>query len=353
MFKDESNLISLLPIYNSPSSLLIYDRLPCSEQITVKRTIEQARQELNRTIWTEGLYVKKNDLTKIKRYNNSDGSYKNDFEEQQFLRWVKTIEENTAICCDMEFKNLGKGVFVPYGKKLPQGTFIPSSGIIKLDPNEEELATKVHCSALQDLNTPKKTIYGFIDPAQIGGILDLINHAPDKNELINFNFRNPSIKKRVSTSNLHSTIKFYNGYAIMGLEAIEDIDGGELGQQLLWSYARSYEYLNQNTSKLGHSALYLFDNAYQGKIIDPHHYSLKTIDIFIDKGKLMPQKIASLTRWEIMEDSSDSEFLILEHRNAKNPNEPDQFYIERSFLQSHLRKNPMACRIILDVTTMK
>jgi hypothetical protein len=193
-------------------------------------------------------------------------------------------------------KSLGKGVFVPYGKKLPQGTFIPSSGIIKLDPSEEELATKVHCSALQDLKTPKKTIYGIIDPAQIGGILDLINHAPDKNELMNFNFRNPSIKKRVSTSNLHSTIKFYNGYAIMGLEALEDIDGGELGQQLLWSYARTCEYLNQNNSKLEHSALYLFDNVYQGKIIDPHHYSLRTIDIFIDKGKLMVQKIASLTR---------------------------------------------------------
>jgi hypothetical protein len=42
MSKDESNLISLLPIYKSPSSLLISDRLPCYEQIKVKRTTEQA-----------------------------------------------------------------------------------------------------------------------------------------------------------------------------------------------------------------------------------------------------------------------------------------------------------------------
>lgn len=316
----------------------------------VERTLDHVILELNRTVWTEGLYVNKNDLTKIKRYHNSDGSYKNDFDEQQFLRWVKIIEKNTAICT-MENKDLGKGVFVPNGKKLPQGTFIPSSGIIKLDPTEEELATKVHCSALQDLNTPQKTIYGFIDPAQIGGILDIINHAPDKNEIANFNFYNPSIKERVSTSNLCSTIKFYNGYAIMGLEALEDIDGGEMGQQLLWSYARSYEYLYQNTSKLGHPALYLFDNrnGYQGKIIDPHHYSLKTINIFIDKGELMVQKIASLTRWEIMEDPTDSEFLVLMHPNAENPDETEQLYIERRFLQSHLQKNPMAYRIILDV----
>jgi hypothetical protein len=54
-----------------------------------------------------------------------------------------------------------------------------------------------------------------------------------------------------------------------------------------------------------------------------------------------------------MEGSSDSEFLELMDPNARNPDEPEQFYIERSFLQSHLRKNPMACRIILDVKTMR
>jgi hypothetical protein len=63
----------------------------------------------------------------------------------------------------------------------------------------------------------------------------------------------------------------------------------------------------------------------------------------------MVQKVASLTRWEIMEDPTDSEFLILVNPNTKNPDETEQFYIERSFLQSHLQKNPMAYRIILDV----
>ena len=305
---------------------------------------------MNRAVWTEGLYVNKDDLNTVVRYHNSDGSYKNDFDEGQFLRWINAIEKNTAIY-DMENKGLGKGVFVPYGKKLPQGTFIPSSGIIKLNPTKEELATKVHCSALQDLHTLTKKIYGLIDPAYFGGILDLINHAPDKNELVNFNFHNPSIKDRVSVSNLQSTIKFYNGYAIMGLEALEDIDGGELGQQLLWSYAQSYEYLKKGTSKLQPS-LYLFDNrnGYQGKIIDSRYYSLRIITIFIDKGELMVQKIASLTRWEIMEDTSDSGFLVLEYPNTENPDETKQFFIERRFIQSYLQKNPLACRIILDVS---
>lgn len=310
----------------------------------------QVTAVLNRTVWTEGLYVNKSDLNNIKRYVNADGSYKNDFDEKVFLEWVNTIEKNTAIC-DMENKNLGKGVFVPYGKKLPRGTFIPSSGIIKLDPTKEELATKVHCSALQDLNTREKTIYGFIDPAQAGGILDLINHAPEKNELVNFNFHNPAIKKRVSISNLHSTIKFYNGYAIMGVEALEDINGGEQGQQLLWSYASSSEYLNQDISKSGHPTLYLFDNrnGYQGKIIAPHYYSLRAISIFIDKGELMLQKVASLTHWEIMEDSSDSEYLILVYPNSENSDETKQLFIEKRLLQSYLQNNPVADRIILDV----
>lgn len=298
----------------------------------------------------EGLYVNKIDLDKVKRYKSRDGHYKNDFDARQFLEWVKSIEENTALC-GMGKKEIGKGVFVPYGKKLPKGTFIPSSGIIKLDPTEEELATKIHCSALQDLNTRTKTIYGFIDPAQKGGILDLINHAPDKNEIAHFDFQNPIIKERVATSNLKSTIKFYNGYAIMGLEVFEEIDGGEHGQQLLWSYARSCEYLENNTSKLERPILFLFDNRndHNGKTIDPRYYALRKINIFIDNGELMIQKIASLTRWEIMEDSPDSGFIILMDYNATNQDESMQRLIEKKFLQAYLQKNPIADRIILDI----
>jgi len=344
---DEKNIISLLPLYNSPATLLVSG----FENGVTSKPIKQILGELNRQLWIEGLYVNEEELHKVKRYKNLDGNYKNDFDAKQFLEWVKSIEKNTALG-DMENKEIGKGVFVPYGKKLPKGTFIPSSGIIKLDPTEEELATKVHCSALQDLNTHTKTIYGFIDPAQKGGILDLINHAPDKNELAYFDFQNTTIKERVATSNLKSTIKFYNGYAIMGLEAFEDIDGGEHGQQLLWSYARSSEYLENNMPKSTHPALFLFDNrnGHNGKIIDPRYYSLRKITIFVDNGDLIVQKIASLSRWEIMEGSPDSEFILLMDYKAANQNEEKQLIIEKSFLQTYLQKNPLANRIILDVT---
>lgn len=342
--------IALLPTYKSPDTLLVSDAIPCLGKGIVSKPTEQIIIELERQFWAEGLYASKKDIDEVKRYRGLDGAYKNDFDERQFLDWLKTIEENTALC-EMENKDLGKGVFVPQGKKFTKGTFIPSSGMIKLDPTEEEFATKVHCSALQDLNTRTKTIYGFIDPAQKGGILDLINHAPDKNELAYFDFQKPKIKEQVATSNLKSTIKFYNGYAIMGLEAFEDIDGGEHGQQLLWSYARSCEYLENTTSKLVHPTLFLFDNrnGYNGKIIDPRYYALRTIDIFIDNGGLMIQKIASLTRWEIMEDAPDSEFIILMDNNPKNQDEPQQRYIEKSFLCTYLQKNPLADRIILDI----
>jgi hypothetical protein len=346
----DETYIALLPTYKSPETLLVSNAPPCLGKGVVSKATEHIIIELERQVWTEGLYAYKKDIDKVKRYRGWDEAYKNDFDAKQFLDWVKTIEENTAIC-EMANKNLGRGVFVPPGGKFTKGTFIPSSGMIQLDPTREELATKVHCSALQDLNTCTKTIYGFIDPAQQGGILDLINHAPDKNELTYFDFQKQRIKEKVATSNLKSTIKFYNGYAIMGLEAVEDIEGGEHGQQLLWSYARSCEYLENTTSKLTRPTLFLFDNrhGHNGTIIDPHYYALKKVNIFIDKGELMIQKIASLTRWEIMEDSSDSEFIILMDNDPTNQDEPKQRFIEKSFLRTYLQKNPLADRMIFDI----
>ncbi len=341
---DEKNFISLLPSYNSPATLLVSDKPLCSKTKIESRPTKYITNELNRQVWTEGLYVRTNDLDQIKRYKNRDGSYKNDFDERGFLQWVKSIEENTALC-DLENKSVGKGVFVPFGKKIPKGTFIPSSGIIKLNPTDEELTTKMHCSALQDLNTRIKKIYGFIDPAQKGGVLDLINHAPDKNELANFRFKNPSIKKIVAISNLKSAIKFYNGYAIMGLEAFEDINGGTYGVQLLWSYARSCEYLGYGVTTSDKPSILLFDNRNEhiGNIIDPSNYDLRRITIFIDTGDLMVQKITSLTRWELIEDPIDAEFLLLNQLKLK------EILIEKKFLRAYLNKNPFADRIILDV----
>ena len=141
----------------------------------------------------------------------------------------------------------------------------------------------------------------------------------------------------------------------MGLEAYEDIEGGEQGQQLLWSYARSCEYLEQNTSKLVKPTLFLFDNrnGHRGTIIDPRYYTLSIINIFIDNGENRIQKIASLTRWEIIEDSADSGFLILMDPNATNPDETRQILIEKNFLQTYLQKNPIADRIILEVGNKK
>ncbi len=350
-FLEQENLIALLPAPHSPATLIVGNTLPCNQIKIDSSPTAQFINGLNRQIWAEGLYAREADLEKIKRYKNQDGSYKNDFDATQFLQWVNTIEDNVAIC-DMENTDMGKGVFVPFGKKLSQGTFIPSSGIIKLDPTNKELATKVHCSALQDLNTPTKKIYGFIDPAQIGGILDLINHAPDRDEMLNFDFQSITIKESVAVSNLKSTIKFYNGYAIMGLEVFEDINGGEYGRQLLWSYARSCEYLEENTLTPGKSTLLLFDNRdkHNGKIIDSRHYSLRKIDIFINRGKLMLQKIASLTRWELMEDAPDSGDLISMGFNLANQSEDKQFLVEKKFLQQYLKNNDVANRIILDIS---
>lgn len=351
----KEDFVPLLPTYIPPPILLLGSGLPCHTKKIISKPIEHILKKIKRHTWKEGLYVQKKDLNKIIRYQNPDGNYKNDFDKKDFFGWVQTIEDNTALC-EMENKSIGKGVFVPPGKKIPQGTFIPSSGIIKLDPTIEELETKVNCSALQDLNSPQKQIVGFIDPEKKGGILNLINHAPDKEEIANFVFKDSSFKKNVATSNLKSIIKFYNGYAIMGLEAFEDINGGRFGKQLLWSYARSCEYLANNQFKSTRKKLLLFDSRdkHNGEVIDPNKYSFKVIDIFIDVGKLIPRKLASLTRWEIMEKSPESYLIIFpEDSSSLAQFELAQTFIPYKFLQEHLKRNPKADRMIIQTATLR
>jgi hypothetical protein len=346
--KDDT-LVSLLPIYPEPKTLLSSDTLPCHAANIQSIPIHIILEELKREAWAEGLYAQNNDLPKIKRYQNPDQSYKNDFDDADFLIWVRAIEENTAIC-SIENNNVGKGIFVPPGKKLAKSTFLPSSGIIKLDPTKEELETKTHCSALQNLNSRKKEIVGFIDPEKIGGILDLINHAPEEDEMVNFIFRNPSIHQQVATANLKSVIKFYNGYAIMGLEVIEDIHGGNNGTQLLWSYAHACEYIDELSS---HSkTLLLFDNRDQhnGEIIPAKNYSLKEITIFVDAGQLILRKVATLSRWELMDTSPESLLLISpEDPYLSTQSDTVQSPISYGYLQTYLKNNPLANRIIINV----
>ena len=351
----QEELISLLPDTVSPKTRLISDRLPCHDLEIKNQPMAYVLHQLKRRVWSENLYVKKNDLNKINRYKNTDGAYKNDFDAQQFSTWVKDIAENTVIC-DMENPLLGRGVFVPPEKKLPKGTFIASTGVIKLNPTQDELETKVHCSALQDLNSHNKKIMGLIDPDDTGGILDLINHAPDEEELVNFKFETPSIKMRVATSNLRSKIKFYNGYSIMGLEVLKDIDGGEKGTQLLWSYASPDEYLSQDIFKSNSQSILLFDNRcdHTGETLDVNDYHLKKISVFIDTGELTLQKIATLTRWEIMESLADSSLPLTTDELCLSARlVAIQASISYGMIQSYLKGNAQVERVIVDVPFFK
>jgi len=342
--------VSLLPLSTSPKSLLVGDKLPCNGGKIANISMESILNDLNRQIWIEALYVMEKDLPQIKRYQNSDNSYKTDFSEPDFFKWITDIEKNTAIC-DMENNHVGKGVFVAPGKKLPEGTFIPSTGMIKLNPTQTELETKVHCSALHDLDSHKRDIVGFIDPDKIGGVLDLINHAPENDELANFKFKDHSIEKHVATANLGSLIKFYNGYAIMGLIVRKDIYGGKYGKQLLWSYASPFEYIH-DLPKADNKSIALFDERDEsnGKIFDKRKYTLKIINIFIDTGELMIRKIASLPRWTLMHSDPKSKLVIsTEDPYSSHQSEKIQSPVSLGYLQTFLKNNPVADRIILDV----
>ncbi|MFZ2314465.1 MAG: hypothetical protein WAW86_02240 [Gammaproteobacteria bacterium] len=348
-------LVSLLPFYNTPLTLLYSNGLPCHGAKIESKPMEYILREIKRQVWVEGLYVQKKDLSKIIRYKKPDGQYKNDFDKKQFLDWTQTIENNTVLC-EMENKNVGKGIFIPPGKLLPRGTFIPSSGIIKLEPTIEEFETKFNCSALQDLNSPEKEIVGLIDPEKRGGILNFINHAPDKEEITNFIFKESSTEKNVATSNLRSMIKFYDGYAIMGLEAFEDISGGEYGTQLLWSYARSCEYIGNDLFNSDNKSILLFDNRdkHNGETIDVNKYALREITIFIDTGEFILQEVSSLTRWELMESSPDASLILTtEDPFSITQSQTVQSPISHGLIQKFLKKNPLADRVILQVPILK
>lgn len=351
MIKD---LISILPLSITPTSLWCSDKLPCHAAKINNTPIKDILDALNREEWVEGLFAYPEDLTQIKRYKEVDGQYKNDFDEKQFLQWIKTIQENTAIC-GMENKKVGKGVFVQPGKILPKFTFIPSSGIIKLNLTKQEFETKNHCSALQDLCSPERKIYGLIDPEKRGGILDLINHAPDEDEITHFTFKNSAIKKNVAIANLKSKIKFYNGYAIMGVEVIQDIEGGQYGKQLLWSYAKPDEYLSHHLAEFNQSMLVLFDNRdeHNGDIININHYSLREITIFLDTGDMMLRKVACLTRWELMESAPESGLIIsIDDPYSSTQSESIQSSIVYGLLQTYLKQNPDANRVIIKMPTV-
>jgi hypothetical protein len=347
---DDEFLVSILPIYISPKTLLTGKGLPCHAKKIEITPVRKVLTKMKRRIWKEGLYVSLMDLEKIIRYKNTDGSYKNDFVDFEFFQWVQNIENNTALC-EMESKRIGWGVFVPPGKILTKGTFIPAAGIIKLNPTLDELETEVHCSALQDLNSADKKIIGIINPNRIGGILNFINHAPEKNELSNFTFKDPAFKKIVATANLNSVIKFFNGYAIMGLEAPSNIVGGRFGKQLLWSYARSCEYITTGHSKS--KQLVLFDNrdGHNGSITDPAQYDFQYIDIFIASKKLILQKAATMTRWELMQDSPQSNLFITPEDSYAATNVPS--VISLKLIQDQLELNPKANRVIIQPSFLK
>lgn len=342
-FSQES-IVSLLPSYCTPEELLIGDGLPCHGARICNRPTKSILKKINRQVWVEGLYVKNEDLNKIIRYKNFDGSYKNDFDRQKFSEWMKNIENNTALC-EMESKSLGSGIFVPPGKKLPQGTFIPSSGIIKLNPTIEELETKSNCSALQNLNSLNKEIVGIIDPEKIGGILNFINHAPDKDEIANFKFKKSFDQNNIATANLRCVIKYYNGYAVMGLESVEDIHGGAHGVQLLWSYARTCEYIRNDSSASTCKRILLFNNRDKsnGETIPENTYSLMIVTVFINTGDPILRKAVSFTRWEVMEKSPESCLLMaMEDPFSGTLSEPIQSYIPYKYLQTYLMKNVLA-----------
>jgi hypothetical protein len=347
---EESSLVSILPPYSQPKSLLVSDTLPFHGHSMKAMPISSILQMLNRKVWSEGLYAQNIELDQIPRYLDSANSFKHDFTENDYLRWVKIVEENTAIC-DMGNADVGKGVFVPPGKVLPKGTFIPSSGIIKLHPTKHEMETKSHCSALQNYNTRSKKIVGIINPEIVGGILDLINHAPSEQDLDNFIFINSPIRNIAATANLISTIRFYNGFTIMGLIAPKDIHGGNFGKQLLWSYAQSCEYVHDPVNQKNKN-LVLFDNRLEsnGSIIDSKHYSIKYIDIFIDTGEPIVKKVASLSRWELMETSPKSRLNIaIEDPYSSNQSETIQSPLTYGDLQAFLENNPVADRIIIEI----
>lgn len=100
----------------------------------------------------------------------------------------------------------------------------------------------------------------------------------------------------------------------------------------------------------------LFDNRdkHNGEIIDVNKYALREITIFIDTGELVLRKVASLTRWEIMENSPEASLMItIEDPYSITQLKSVQSPILYKFLQSQLQKNPLADRIIIQAVILR
>lgn len=142
----------------------------------------------------------------------------------------------------------------------------------------------------------------------------------------------------------------------MGVEASQDIHGGKFGKQLLWPYAQLDEYLSSDESEINYTQLLLFDqrDEHNGEIIDATSYYLKKIDIFFDTGEMMLLKAASITRWELMERNPESELVVsLEDPYSSSHSNTLQSSIPYAMLQTYLKKNPHAKRMIIKVTQQR
>jgi len=96
----------------------------------------------------------------------------------------------------------------------------------------------------------------------------------------------------------------------------------------------------------------LFDNRceHNGETVDSNNYTLRKVNIFIDNGELTIRKVACLSRWELMESSPESRLIIsTEDHGSSSQSETIKSPILHGYLQTYLKKNPIADRIILKV----
>ncbi len=221
-----------------------------------------------------------------------------DFTYEQHCNWAKEVSENTVIC--QINSTCGVGVYVPVGRSLRTGTFIPSTGV--LDFSLQDITENYHATIFY--NPASEIIIGCINPKSSGAILSLINHAFNKDQLKNIQFFSSSVAQKAALPNLKFCQKYWNGIAINGYEVIKNIAGG---QQLLCSYANVTEYFSDLKNLQPNKPFFVF-NKKTGDILDTKNYEFKVINIHAVRGNTTAS--VSVIRWGVNKDNMPFKFLL-------------------------------------------
>lgn len=310
VISDADQLIPLLPEIKIATHLMAADTPPCLGGIPKLTPISEIFGP--NVKYHPSPFVRKCDLDKVPRKKDSNGAWRHDFDEKQYSAWVEAVEQNTATCGKKDGV-MGRGLFIPPGKKLEKNTFITTPGIWNFNLGEN--TTNPNNAGVTN---NEGELVALIEPEKQDGPFNIINSAFFEKELAcYFVIENGVV---VATANLSFDIKYFNGYPIYGVVVPETIYGNEHGVQLFWNYASLGDYFDADDKVKKQIVLCNGAKECHGIPLDNNKYSLRTVNfIFMEENTILrATHHVTVYPWVVIERNPYSTFIV---PHASNPAE--------------------------------